>query len=147
MAWLVLAYAGIFFSRSEAQVAVRFFSFDLGGFPRWAAWAIHGWGWICFYGGTVLLLKGYASGNLKSLEIWGRHIEVTPETRWVVLRSLWVTAVGLIGSLGVSLVPGPSWAPTHIDLGAFAVVIATSSLTSAIWARWKVRQLARRRIG
>jgi hypothetical protein len=132
---IVLIYSTLLFARTEGMIQLRIFGFETNIFPRWAVWSIHIWGSIFFYGGSFLLIKGYKSGWMKSIEILGKKVQITNENRETVVWGIWMTGIGLVVSLAAVLVPTKTLEMNHIELGSFFVIGVVTSLLPSIWVR------------
>lgn len=116
------------------MIQVRIFGIDGGIFPRWGAWLVHVWGSIFFYGSSFLLIKGYSTGWMKSIDILGTKVQITDANREIVVRGTWITCIGLVVSLAAVLIPTQAFGIDHIQMGcAFVIGVLTSFLPS-MWA-------------
>ena len=133
IAIIVATYATILFARSNGLIQVRIFGFDGSLVPRWAAWLAHVWGMIFFYVGSFLLLKGYRSGRMKSIEIMSTKIQITDTNRDIVVRGIWFTCIGLVASLGVILIPTKLLGISHVEIGSVFVIGVLTSFLPSMW--------------
>ena len=139
LAILVAIYATVLLARTEGLIQVKIFGIDGNLFPKWGVWLVHTWSFLFFYGGSLFLIKAYSAGWMKSIEILGKKTKVNDTNRWVVLRGLWFTSVGLVGSLGAIMIPSRHLRIDHIEIGtAFTIGILTSFLP-AIWSLRAIR--------
>jgi hypothetical protein len=142
LAILVAIYVTVLLVRTKGLIEVKFFGIDGSSFPKWGVWAVHTWAFLFFYGGSVFLIKGYSAGWMKSIEILGKETKVTDANRWIVLRGLWFTSVGLVGSLGAIMIPSRHFRVDHIEIGTAFIIGMLTSFLPAIWSLRKLREQA-----
>ena len=141
LAIAVAIYANALMARTEGMIQVRIFGIDGHSFPRWGVWLVHSWGFLCFYGGSFLLIKAYSEGWAKTIEILGKKTKIDDTNRWIVLRGLWWTCIGLVSSLGLILIPSKHLAVDHVEVGVAFVIGILTSFLPAIWSLRAMKSL------
>ena len=132
-------YGSILFYRGQDEVRFTFMGTEGSAYPRVEIYI----GFLAFTilwaGGNILLLKAYGGSWLRTIRIMGTRYRVTETNKQTVMSGIWVTGVGLLACVAVSLIPAGDFRLERIELiGALSLGLL-SSFGSAFWASRKIQ--------
>ena len=135
---IVAAYSYLLFSDGNVTTEFKIFGHDTSSYKTTHVWLAHSFALLFFYVGSLLLLKAHLSGFFKTIEIWGRKIEITQSNKKLIFGNLLVSLLGLILALAVILVPDQEMHLSYIDIGLYFLVGIVTNIPSSIYVRCKI---------